>query len=154
MRHGRGAPAKSESSEDINSRSHMSLHVNLKYGDYWRLSQELCRSELLKPMEKESDFLPARCLKVSGVVTVTGVCYKDKEVAQAWKIRPEFKYSSRFSDKSTSQLAIESLSSCTVWILAPRTPQIGGHQHEPRSCLETPQIEISNHELYISDDHH
>ncbi|CAH8272891.1 unnamed protein product [Arabidopsis lyrata] len=46
------------------------------------ITQELCRSELLKPMEKESDFLPARCLKVSGVVTVTGVCYKDKEVAQ------------------------------------------------------------------------
>ncbi|EFH67523.1 predicted protein [Arabidopsis lyrata subsp. lyrata] len=63
-------------------------------------------------------------------------------------------YSSRFSDKSTSQLVIESLSSCTVWILSPRTPQIGGHQHEPRSCLEAPQIEISNHELYISDDHH
>ncbi|CAH8264002.1 unnamed protein product [Arabidopsis lyrata] len=42
-------------------------------------------------MEKESDFLPARCLRVSGVVTVTGVCHKDKEVAQAWKIRPEIK---------------------------------------------------------------
>ncbi|CAH8254811.1 unnamed protein product, partial [Arabidopsis lyrata] len=52
---------------------------------FWMyITQELCQSKLLESMEKESYFLPAQCmmpcLRVSGVVIVTEVCHKDKEV--------------------------------------------------------------------------
>jgi len=41
-----------------------------------RMAQELCQSELLELMEKESDLLPAQCmtcLLLAAVVTVAGV---------------------------------------------------------------------------------